>query len=269
MNPMDHETTQERFEILEGPLTDLHWARGTVNLLTQLQKHAKAKNTAIGAAAAATDLYGTVASSAMLVMYDGEDVENFTCRIGGNIVCGQFSGADHLKNGDHVKAVVTRQGNVYLAHAILRPADEVLWLPVGCSLGSNADLRGNLRIAKWLTMLGYVVLSIVGYYIFSSEPFTVDSLGLILMFLVIPPLLAFSVAFWVHKDTRPLAQRAEKIFEALGFPYPEDLNMPKGLYFLQNANIDRNLSQNMLSMFYYKKAIDFEKQRRAKNKILD
>lgn len=256
---MQSESKDEKLEILEGTITDFHWDRGTVNLLEQIQKKSKGKNAAAGVAAAAAGMYGVVASSAMLVMYDGEDVENFVCRIGEKIVCGQFSGADHLKDGDVVKAVVTQQGDLYRAEAILRYSDEVLWLPVGSYLGTNADLRGQMRMAWRLGIFAFIVYLVICFLL--SAPKGMYLLGFVM------PFLGFPVGLWVHSDMRPIALRAEKIFQALGFPYPEDMDMGKGMYLTHNSNIDSNLSSNMLSMFYYQKAIEFEKQRRIRKKL--
>ena len=261
---MQEKSNEEKLEVIDGTITDFYWDRGTVNLLEQIQQKSKAKNVAIGVAAAATDMYGIVASSAALAMYEGEDVENFVCRIDNSIVCGQFSGANHLKNGDTVKAVVTQQGDVFFTHAILRHADEVLWLPVGSYMGSNADLRGNMRMARWGCSLVYMVLLILGYFMSTSKPIPTD---IILIMIAIPPLLAFPVGFWVHNDMLPMAIRAERIFKALGFPYREDLNMSKAMYFLFKPATDDSLGSRTLSMFYYQKAIEFEKQRRLKKKL--
>jgi len=91
--------------LVEGTLSELQVARTKLNLLAQIEKHLQAKNLASGVTGAVSVMYGMVANSAALALYDGEDMYNFAAVVGEHIVCGTFENADQFKNGEAIKAV--------------------------------------------------------------------------------------------------------------------------------------------------------------------
>jgi len=93
--------------LLEGKLTNLQWERGSQNLLEKVSKHYKRNAVVTGAGAAVGDLFGQVANSAMLAMYDGEDTQNFMCLIDDQVACGQFGGAEQLPVGSRIESQST------------------------------------------------------------------------------------------------------------------------------------------------------------------
>ena len=84
--------------------------------------------------------------------YEGELVDNFACKIGDHVVVGQLSGMHLVENGDTFKAVVSRRhipkkGEVLYAHALLRPKDELLWLPYATNKGRRVEFKNQMKMA--------------------------------------------------------------------------------------------------------------------------
>src|SRR5688572_18350547 len=89
---------------IHGRLVELHISRTTVNLLEKIRKRSREECLAAGLLAAAAEMHGVVANSAMLAFYDGDDSHNFACLIEGQVVCGTFDNADKFRDGDQVVA---------------------------------------------------------------------------------------------------------------------------------------------------------------------
>ena len=107
---------------LEGKMTNFHFSSTTVDLLHDIEKNLAAKTLAGGVAAAINGMPGTLVTSAMLSLYDGEDMHNFAGLVNGEIVCGVFGDADKIKDGDFVSLVVARRGDVLQVCFALRIA---------------------------------------------------------------------------------------------------------------------------------------------------
>jgi hypothetical protein len=98
--------------VLEGVVRELHVVDGRENLLQQINKHYRGESALTGTAAVAGDLFGQAANAAMLAIYDGENTQNFVCLVDGQVVCGQFAGAQLLKEGHRVRIAGERSGDV-------------------------------------------------------------------------------------------------------------------------------------------------------------
>jgi hypothetical protein len=141
---MTKSTQQDDSEmkVIVGSVATLYVTDGTVNLLKGMQ----GKMLATGMAAAVEGMAGTVASSAMLAMYDGESVQHFGCYIGENMVIGTFENIGFC-DGDEVKMIVTKlDDHAYFAHAVIRTKDALLWMPYCIN-------KGRLGIASWITKM--------------------------------------------------------------------------------------------------------------------
>lgn len=130
--------------LIEGKLTNLHWELGRENLLAKIHKHYRGSSVVTGVGAAVGDLFGQVANSAMLAMYDGEDTQNFLCLINDEPACGQFGGAEYLPEGGNVKAVVSRRDGVLVVHAAMDEAREMVW--INHPYGKRAEMWENVKI---------------------------------------------------------------------------------------------------------------------------
>jgi hypothetical protein len=215
-------TDNEEMFLVEGRLTALQTAQTTVNLLEQIEKHAQAKNIAGGVAAAASGMYGMVANAAALTLYEGEDLHNFAAMVGKEVLCGTFGDADRLEDGDNIKAVVSRRGDVLYAHCVLRKKDQQLLLPLMTFAGEKALFRHCMSVASWLCIGGATFFGFVSYLIGASLPFwLVMSSGL--------PLMAFPFEIWSYRTVRGYGYYASAIFEKLGVPRPDDFDARKGI----------------------------------------
>lgn len=206
--------------LVEGVLSDVHVEMGTENLLARIDRHYKGRSVVTGAGAVVGDLFGQVASAASLAMYDGEDTQNFMCLIDGQVMCGQFGGAEWLKNGHKVKAVVERREGVLVARGIVDPARGLLW--TGHAWGGKAESRANWKIAGRCFGFGLICIALAlaltgtGSWSFWET-----------MWIAVVSLAAVcgGVALWANQDMQGLAAPSTQIFRLLGFDRPDEVNL--------------------------------------------
>lgn len=205
--------------LLEGIVKELHVSEGRENLLRQIDKHYKQTSVLTGVGAAVGDLFGQAANAAMLAMYDGEDTQNFACLIGNQVVCGQFAGAQLLKEGNRVRLAASRSGEVVVARGILDEQQGLVW--VGHPWGDGAEMNANWKLAFW----GFVFASIcwaLSYY------FVKEHVGFIkyqALGMVGAAVLTGGLALWANKDMQTLAKPSTEVFRLLGFARPEKVNL--------------------------------------------
>jgi hypothetical protein len=238
--------------VLEGEISHFQWAEGSENLLEQIQQRSKLKNAAAGAAAAALGLYGTLATSSMIATYDGEYTENFACSVAGRVVCGSFSGARKLKNGDAVKLVVRPLENEVLqVIAVMRSKDELLWLPSLGFWGANAALKESIRSIRNMTVVSCAVLTIISFLGYLFGGFSLNfCLFLVLLSVVGTPLMGFAGEFLPTRVTKEFGDTGSKIFSLLSFPDADNINM-------QRAGLSYQTDEEQVDNVYmYRLALD-------------
>ena len=213
-------STEDEPFLIEGTLTELHVELGKENLLAKIDKHYRAKSFATGSAAAIGDLFGQVSNAAMLAMYDGEDTQNFVCLINGEVMCGQFGGAELLKEGGSIKAVVSRKERVLSAHAIMSPTHGLLWITH--PWGLKAEAAANTRLALWFCFLGGIFFGLVAVLFDGFSVAALRNFGLVVGALV---LLSIIMAVWANSDMKGLAGPSTDMFRLLGFDKPEHVNL--------------------------------------------
>lgn len=248
--PETGDVPEEQLFIIEGSLSRLTSKRGTVNLLNELKANSTSQNIAAGVVGAVGGAANLVANASILNMYEGELVDNFACKIGDHVVIGKLSGIHLIKNGDHLKAVVSRRhvpkkGEVLYAHALLRPQDELLWLPGESDRGSRVVFKGQMMMAFFLGSAVSIFFAIVAF-------FHADDLVGTLLWAIAPPLLLLPLAAWVYRDLKPMALYAERIFTVLGFPDVKNLDMRDGMY----AAYHRTHEESELCTYYYQAVLD-------------
>lgn len=221
---------------VEGVLTELHISATTVNLLKEIETKLAWKNLAGGLAAAANGMYGALANSAMLSLYDGEDMFNFAALVNGKVVCGVFDKANKLKNGDVVKLVVSERGEVLHVHSLLRIEDSLLLMPLNVYCGERAFFKGCIRVAWRFTLFAWLVMFAGFFY---SVDISMDDLVKPLIassiMLLLPVLILFSFEYWTYKSMRYYSLYASAIFAAYGFPLPADLDIRSGMTLYKDA----------------------------------
>jgi hypothetical protein len=243
LNPQATEFDGEKLFLLEGVIADLQVAPSTENLLEQIQQGSKDKAALVGAAAGLVGMSQIVATSSALVFYDGEDTNNFAALIKNKgVVCGTFRAADSLVKGEQVKCVVSKRGDVYFAHAVLRVQPDLIMVPNMTSCGEGAYFRAGMRSAFNAALLGWIVFLIFLMYQYFIENSPVG-IGLITTGTLMAFFLSFSVELWTIKSTRYWGLHASAIFKALGIPKPDDFSLldhwkrefPRGAFCLESA----------------------------------
>ncbi|MCY1214348.1 hypothetical protein D3C87_1003560 [compost metagenome] len=207
---------------LEGVIRELHVEEGRENLLQQIDKHYRGKGAVTGAAAVAGDLFGQTANAAMLAMYDGENTQNFACLVDGQVVCGQFAGAQLLKEGHRVRIAGERSGDVVVARGILDEKQGLVW--VGHAWGGAAEVAANWKIAAWCFGFAYIGLTIFSWLGGTGHR---SFLEVQVWIVLSSAFLCLGVAFWANKDMQILATPSTEIFRILGFSTPEKVNLNK------------------------------------------
>ena len=219
--------------LIEGTLSELQIASTTVNLLEQIDRNVKTKSVAAGAAAVLGGMHGLVANSAAIALYDGEETYHFAGALDGQVICGTFQHADKIQEGDRVKAVVSKRGDVLFAHSIMNAKTQEFYMPMNVFSSSDGFFGHCMRVALWLTVGGWVVLfgsfSLFGAF-FDSEVPGSKRLALALMCLALPPLIMFPFELWTYYSMR--GDKSEEgdsyggaIFKVFGFPRPEKIDL--------------------------------------------
>src|SRR5664279_1953039 len=108
-------------------------------------------------------MYGVLANSAMLAMYDGEDMVNFAGLLGEQVICGTFENADTFKDGDKIKAVVSKRGNVLSTRAVMRERDKMLFMPLSILRGDRAHFHSCMKTARNMYIGGLIFFGATNY----------------------------------------------------------------------------------------------------------
>ena len=220
----DHDVSDDHNNkpfLIEGKLTNLHWELGRENLLAKIHKHYKGTAVVTGVGAVVGDMFGQVANSAMLAMYDGEDTQNFMCLINDEPVCGQFGGAEHLPEGENIKAVVSRRDGVLYVHAVMDNARGMVW--VSHPYGTRAERWENAKLGFFL-FLGVNILAVILCFFIDKERL----LEIMQLTLLGGGAFYLLMTLWSFKDVKGIAGPSTEYFRLLGFEKPEsvDLNFP-------------------------------------------
>lgn len=227
----------EELFLIEGCLSNLQTAHTTQNLLEEIQQYAQAKNLAGGIAAAASDMYGMVANSAALALYDGEDTVNFAGVLGERIVCGTFRDADKMVDGDQIKAVVSKRGDVLYAHSVLCKRRQILMLPLMTFAGEKALFRHCMSVAFWACVFAWVVMGGIFSYLWLTDTKPIEMAEFFFfggMILVFPPLMMYPMEIWNYRTVRSYGYYASAIFKLLGVPRPDDFDSRKGITMIED-----------------------------------
>jgi hypothetical protein len=247
--------------VIEGVITDLHVEIGKQNLFAKIDKHYRGKSFCTGIGTATGDLFGQVAASAMLAMYDGEDTENFLCLIDGQVMCGTFAGASKLPVGEKIKAVVHKQGDILVAEGILSESKGLVW--IHHAWGSHAERMANFKIGWWcfaFLLLGTFLFAWIRHDLGTEEFW--ESVGMIALW---GGILCFGMALWNGSTMNALASPATDIFRLLGFANPERVNLNSYRYNIvhMHERVQNNDYSVVTDVCCYQKAIEDGKLRMA------
>jgi hypothetical protein len=206
--------------LVEGVLSELHVEVGTQNLLKEIDAHYRGKAVLTGAGAAVGDLFGQAASAASLAMYDGEDTQNFACLIDGRVMCGQFGGAEWLKVGNRVKAVVSKREAALYSHAVMDEQQGLLL--VGHAWGARAEAVANRKIAGWSFAFGMLCVAITALFIPTGSWSYWELVGYAALGLGV---ICLAMTFWTTATMGRLSSPSTEVFRLLGFADPDRVNL--------------------------------------------
>ena len=230
-NPLQFE--DQALYLVEGTLSELQIAPTTINLLEKIDGNIKAKSAVAGTAAVLGGMYGMVANSAAIALYDGEETHHFAGALDGQVICGTFQHAENIKDGDRVKAVVSKRGDVLFAHSIMNAKTQEFYMPMNVFSSADGFLGHCMRVAFWMTVVGWIVLfSIFAFsgFLFDSEVPGSKKLGIALMCLLIPPLIGYPFELWTYYSMRGDKNEdgdsyGGAIFKVFGFPQPNKIDL--------------------------------------------
>jgi len=226
-NPLQFE--DQALYLVEGTLSELQIAPTTVNLLEKIDGNIKTKSTVAGAAAVLGGMYGMVANSAAIALYDGEETYHFAGALDGQVICGTFQHAENIKNGDRVKAVVSKRGDVLFAHSIMNAKTQEFYMPMNVFSSADGFFGHCMRVAWWFTIFGWTVF--FGLTTLMGEfAMLIRVPQLALMFFLTPPLIMFPFELWTYYSMR--GDKNEEgdsyggaIFKVFGFPRPDKIDL--------------------------------------------
>jgi hypothetical protein len=231
-SPLNYEG--EALFLVQGTLSQVQHAHTVVNLLAKFEKHAQTKNLATGAAGAVGDMYGMLANSAMLALYDGEDMVNFAGLLDGQVVCGSFAKGDTFKDGDTLKIVASKRGDVLYAHAVMREDDKMLFMPLTVVCGVKAHFRHCMKVAWRFTVFAWIFTAITFFFLTKNDPFDLSKskdLFFIFLLAIFPVLIMYPMEYWTYRSTRELGDYGSAIFKVFGFPRPDDLDLVPSMHY--------------------------------------
>jgi hypothetical protein len=219
--------------LAEGTLSEVQVARTSVNLLERLDGQVKARSLVAGAGAVLGGMHGMVANSASIALYDGEETFHFAGLLNGQVVCGTFQHADNFKEGDRVRAVVSRRGEVLFAHSMMNAATQEFYLPMNVFAGPDGLFRHCMRVALGFTVFGWVISACIALFtdILSMPKLSsTERLALVAMLVGFPPAIMFPFEYWTYRSMRGAQDTdgdsyATAIFKVFGFPRPGQIDL--------------------------------------------
>jgi hypothetical protein len=236
-----NQVTADDLFLVTGTLSELQVARSKVNLLEQMEKHLQAKNALSGAVAAASGLYGQAANAVALALYEGEDVYHFAAALGEQVICGTFEHANFLKEGDPIKAVVSKDAEgVLFVHAIMHAETQQFYMPLNTFSGDGALFKHCMAVAKGFTIYLWIFILLVffGIQIFDDESRKLSTkIIFLLISFVLPPIIMYSTELWMYYSMKGGGAYAEAIFKTFGFPTPRDIDLTK-IGYMNHQNTD-------------------------------
>ncbi|KAB8047918.1 hypothetical protein GCN78_21225 [Janthinobacterium rivuli] len=219
----------EPFFTLEGKLTHFHLSGTSVDLLNDIERNLAEQTLAGGVVSTFNGMPGALANSAMMSLYDGEDMYNFAGMVNGKVVCGVFRNADKIKDGDIVKLVVTQRKDVLYVHSLLRIDDSLLLMPLNIYCGERAFFWSCMKFARNMILFMWVMAyaAIFSYVDISVEK-REDLIAACGIIFLMPLIFWFPFEYWSFRTMRDYAICATRIFAAHGFPRPNDFDIRNG-----------------------------------------
>lgn len=217
-----------RFGLLLGSITDLVVSSGEQEFVQTGAD--KAIGTGVAATLALSGLAGAATGAMLSVSGSADAVQFFTCTVGGHRIAGRFSKV-WFENGDIVEVVgePQRDGS-FAVYAVRRAGDSTLWMYPHCSRGRRAHWVYALKMipvgTAVLTALGSLFIGL--FELFSDEKSPANFLWFMFwLYTGLSLVVGLYFPLKIGRRWRPFVDIAEKIFSALGYENPSQVDMEK------------------------------------------
>jgi hypothetical protein len=206
---------------LAGNITNYHCRRNAASFVFNSEDRAGIGVIAIEAALAGSAGPAIATANATSVE---EEADHVTFFLDGNLV-ETWLWRSPFKPGDFVEIAAEWQNDHYEAFGIARPSDRTVALYPHCSRGKAAHIKNAFFWGFWLGFFGqFIFVTGLGYFIMGPsmfiDPIYYAGLGCLAVFLTI--MFTSLARKWL-----PFVQVAEKVFKALGWPDPGNIDLVK------------------------------------------
>lgn len=205
--------------VIEGNISALRTAQGSVNLLQEIQNGSLFSELA----AVLSGQAGMMANAASTVLYDGECVGHVALLINDRLSIGTFEWLEDLKIDDKVKLVVTEvdEGALFI-HAILRMSDQILWMPLAVAKTRAGWNKLGIKDAFQATAAMLLIVAAISY---AGDMALYKKYGVAIFIFTL--LMTSFVNYMTTAGLMPMGKKAEDIYSALGVPRLEKFEIDK------------------------------------------
>ena len=204
--------------VLEGTVANLEIFKHNVQFLNNSEKRKRTAGIVATIQAAAGEpgaVHSTYAAND-----SGDPVEGFRMRLGSQAVSGNLWRTT-FQDGDQVQVVGTMSGKIFHAVAVVRNADNVIWMQPHCERGSAAKKK---HLFKYSLAFAVSVFLVQGFLLRNSD----YPLWLLLAMPASGVALVLAVTVGLSwKDFMFFAREMDKVGEALGIAAPAHIDLFK------------------------------------------
>jgi hypothetical protein len=210
-----------RLELLSGVVQNLKIANSYEDFV-----FTKTDKTVAGAAAIGAAAMGQLFSSANLASASGGaeiSVQCFTCEVNGMLLAGRFFEVQ-FKDGDAIEFVVEKTEHGAVVSAARSPSKRMLWMLPHQMRGYLAQKKSDMKWSLILSILAVLVVGVCETLFFKNngdEPFYYAIIFYISVFLIV-----WLINIWARSKFTVYAQQATEVIKALGYPNPEQVDLP-------------------------------------------
>jgi hypothetical protein len=210
-----------KLELLSGEISNLIVVKGSIPLLSPVEKNlaetGAATAAAIGESLSSTFLVGASTETEM-------GMEFFTCTVSGEELTGCFNKVE-FKNDQYIDFVVAKD-RVNSVQAARDPYRHLIWTMPHRAKGHAAQKRSNIFGSVVISSATAMFIFMAGYFTEeNSRPLRLESA-------VFQALISFTltliICFFVCRRVYGDGNHATKIFMELGFSDPANVNLPQG-----------------------------------------
>jgi hypothetical protein len=210
-----------RLELLGGVVQNLKIANSYEDFV-----FTKTDKTVAGAAAIGAAAMGQLFSSANLASASGGaeiSVQCFTCEVNGMLLAGRFFEVQ-FKDGDAIEFVVEKTEHGAVVSAARSSSKRILWMLPHQMRGYLAQKKSDRRWSLILSFFAGVLPTGFAYWEFGNNA-SRSLLGFLPIFFMMF-FITLLINIWARSKFTGHAQQATEVIKALGYPNPEQVDLP-------------------------------------------